>query len=245
MTERQSKPPGTAIGDAARALLSAFAHDIRNPLSAIVTNLEFAQRVVHRQLDGGKGDPDLADAMDDTIGACDGLRRVIANFELMVQGAEPHGQSMPTSLDVVIADVMTRSQRQAILADVRLELGSAPLGRSAHLVGSLLGLALENLIANALQHAPLGSTIVVTTHATPSAAHIEVRDRGGAVAHELRALSTSELGQLERSRQKELRYGRGLGLLAARLAAEATGLGLELGGEGDDSTMTLIVPLSR
>jgi signal transduction histidine kinase len=103
--------------------------------------------------------------------------------------------------------------------------------------------ALENLLANALKHAPQGVSVELTVSAETGGeqptARIGVADRGGGIAPEL-------LGRLfERFASSNRASGLGLGLYLAHRIALAHGGSIEVDSVlGQGSTFTLVVPLN-
>jgi signal transduction histidine kinase len=233
-------PDAPHIDDAMlREVLHALSHDVRNPLAAIVTNLEFARRLCERT----RVDPDVSEAVHDSMTACDVLRRIIANLDVLVKGSELVASMHEIDLATVVEDVARRCRARAEQAGV-VVVTSLPASRRRVLVDRmLLGLALENLLENSLQYAPRGSEVRMELATAAEEARLQVRDSGGAIPSELRELATSASAHTTKGRRMEARYGRGLGLLSAKAAATAAGARLELGGEGEASLMTLILPL--
>jgi two-component system, sensor histidine kinase and response regulator len=93
----------------------------------------------------------------------------------------------------------------------------------------LLRRILENLLDNAVRHAPRGSVVIVGAARAPSgAAELWVADRGPGVAPELRERVFERFVQLE-SGDRLVRSGRGLGLAFCKLAVAAHGgsIGIE------------------
>lgn len=221
-----------------RELLHLMSHDLRNPLAAIVTNLEFAKRLLTRL----SVDPDLAESVEDSVTACDVLRRIVANFDVIVKGRELAVTLQETDIGGLIKDVARRCGDRAKQGNLELLIEGADDKLSTMLDRTLFGLAIENLISNSVQHAPRGSKIRVTLSAEGETATLTVADDGAAVPVALRELAVGPEGHTPSGRAEGSRYGRGLGLLAARAAAQACGAELVVGGE-TSSTLTLKVPL--
>jgi K+-sensing histidine kinase KdpD len=233
-------PPPYHVDDATlRELLSTLSHDLRNPLAAIVTNLEFARRLTARE----ESDPDLKETVEDSVTACDVLRRMVSNLDVLVRGEQLVTSMHESNLGQQLEDVVKRCASRAAQVGIALELQPLPQARRAMVDTTLFSLALENLLANSIQHAPRKSTVRISVEIEEREARVLINDDGPAIANEHHELAMSAEGHTRASRKQPLRYGRGLGLLAARAAAEATGLTLELGGATDGSCMTLVIPL--
>ncbi len=221
-----------------RSLLHLMCHDLRNPLAAIVTNLEFAKRLLSRMA----VDPDLAESVEDSVTACDVLRRIVANFDLLIKGNEVGVTLHDLDVGATVAEVTKRCGDRARQAQLELEFGGNGRGPRTVLDRSLFSLAVENVIANSLQHAPRGSTVRVTVEPGEGHAQVVVRDDGPAIPEALRETALGPEGHTTSGRAEGMRYGRGLGLLAARAAAAACGCTLIAGGE-TTSVFTIEVPV--
>src|SRR5262245_12186402 len=92
-----------------RELLNALSPDLRNPLAAIVTNLEFARRICER----GRVDTDLVDAVLDSATACDLLRRIIGNLDVLVKGKELLASLHDVELATVVEEAARRCRNRA------------------------------------------------------------------------------------------------------------------------------------
>jgi two-component system heavy metal sensor histidine kinase CusS len=217
-----------------RSLLHLLSHDLRNPLAAIVTNLEFARRLVTR-LDV---DPDLTESIEDSVTACEVLRQIVSNFDVLVRGREVTVTLTELSLKREVEEVVKHCDARAQQASMTLQL-DAPTAAMALIDKTLFALALENLIANSIQHAPRGSVIRISISETPGEVRVAVHDDGAPIAPELRARAIGIEGHTNKGRDEGTRYGRGLGLLAAHAAAAASGATLEVGQHDAGSELAL------
>lgn len=221
-----------------RELLHLMSHDLRNPLAAIVTNLEFAKRLLTRL----SVDPDLAESVEDSVTACDVLRRIVANFDVIVKGRELAVTLQETDIGAVVKDVARRCGDRAKQGGLEVTISGADDKLSTMLDRSLFSLAIENLLSNSLQHAPRGSTVRMTVAKSGDNAVLSIADDGSAVPEELRAIALGPEGHTPSGRTDGSRYGRGLGLLAARAAAQACGCEIALRGT-ETSILELTIPL--
>ncbi len=87
----------------------------------------------------------------------------------------------------------------------------------------LLRRVLENLLDNALRHAPEDSSIRVTSRTHDGAFELRVADAGGGVPEAMRERVFDPFVQVESKDRSATRSGRGLGLTFCRLAVEAHG----------------------
>jgi signal transduction histidine kinase len=221
-----------------RAMLALLSHDLRNPLAAVLTNLEVSRRVLAKT----QGHEDLDEAIQDSVAACELVRRMLANLDLLAKGAGV--RVVPQEVDVVALtrDAVQRNHKHAAQADETLAFSSQHATARAVIDKDLFGLALDNLLANAIQHAPRGSEIAVSVAQPGAAVEVSVHDAGPVIAEDHRALAVSPEGHTSKGRVPEARYSRGLGLLASEAAARASGMTLTLGGDDEGhSCMTLTI----
>jgi signal transduction histidine kinase len=209
---------------AARAeLAQLLVHDLKNPLSGVVSNLEFLLRAARDK--GGAVAPDELQALEDARG---GARRLFALVEGLVQVEQADsGQlvAQRTSVRVrpLLEDVVGTSQRIAVEAGIAIDV-VAPLDLEARIDPGLVSRALENLLANALRFA-LGGRVEVRARGARGGVELSVANTGTSVPSELR----DHLFE----RYKPRRHGSaglhlGLGLYLCRRVAEAHGGGIAL-----------------
>jgi two-component system heavy metal sensor histidine kinase CusS len=220
-------------------LLKVMAHDLRNPLSALVTNLHFLRGAVPVL------DNDSREALADSVSLCDVLERLITNLDIVARSEQEKPKNrFPTSLRQVAQTIVQRNQHQAISAGLELLFVPGEGGDPLVVVErEMFSRAAENLVANALEHAPANSQVKVEVTLGGGEAAIVVTDSAPPVPAELRKQAVSMAGQSRHMRRAEARYGRGLGLLCADLAARAAGARLELDGQPSQSVLRLVAPL--
>jgi len=201
-------------------LLGLIVHDLRNPLSALHSNASFLQTA------GDTTSDDAKEALEDVSASCEALGHIIDNVELLslaLRGERRFEQSSFSVRDL-IADCMSRSRSLAVSYGVRVEF-TATVDADVKLVTSreMLGRALGNLVKNAIQHAQDDLPVRISVRAEPSRVVLLVEDGGAAVVGEFSDKAFSAEGQVSAKGQVGARYSRGIGLYAARLAADASG----------------------
>ena len=220
-------------------LVALFAHDLKNPLAALMTNLHFLRTTVEGL------DEDAAEALADSAVLCEVLERYIKNLDVVAAPPDPLGGA-PGSVDLVrVAESLaTRHRAQAKTTGVELAVEAAPDTPAAAVDGELLVRAADNLLSNAIENAPPGSTVRVQIGPDPSLGEgklaFTVVDTG-TVHDPERAISAETAPRIARRRVLGARYGRGLALLAADSAAEAAGARLELASVTGDRRRRLVV----
>lgn len=201
-------------------LLGLLAHDLRNPLSALHSNLGFLRSVL------AASDHDARDAVDDGIVSCDGLAHIIDNIDLFGQSLRraERGDSMLSDVSGLVMDVVRGCQAMAQSHGVELKMGEG-LGERVPVDAprDLLSNALSNLIRNAIQHSPSGGSVRVTVRATANDVVVAIHDAGTALTGDVAAGAFTAAGQIASKSIPNGRYSRGLGLYCAALAAVAAG----------------------
>jgi signal transduction histidine kinase len=222
-----------------RELLHLVSHDIRNPLAAIVTNLEFARRLV---IDDGV-DLDLRESVEDSVIACEVLKRVVANFDILAKGKDVSLSVGEVAIAATIRDVAKRCRERADQAGLSLAFNDGGVDDKALLDKQLFSLILENLISNSVQHGPRGSEVVIELARGDEQLVVTVTDQGKAVPAEYRERALSVESHTPKGRQGPTRYGRGLSMLAAATASKIVGVELAISGEDGAFEMRLTIPL--
>ena len=87
--------------------------------------------------------------------------------------------------------------------------------------GDLIRRVLENLLDNAIRHAPGGSRVVLSARASPGGVELRVADAGAGISAGLRQTIFERFAQVEGDAHARHRSGRGLGLAFCKLAVEA------------------------
>src|SRR5689334_19160154 len=202
-------------------LLGLLAHDLRNPLSALHSNLGYLDTVLSSQ------DEEAREAVEDGVVSCDGLSHVIDNVDLLGQVLRGglRVQKSPSPVAALIAGAVERCQPAARSHGLTLELDAKARQMHAAVdVGrDLATRALTNLIRNSIQHAPPSSTVTVTASTEGNRVFVLVRDSGSVLTEDIRESAFTAEGQVAAKARANSRYSRGMGLYCARLAATLCG----------------------
>jgi signal transduction histidine kinase len=197
-------------------LTAAIAHEVNQPLGAILANVDAAEML----LDSGHARPEelrqiLADLRRDDLRANDVVRRLralLAKQEMMRE---------PLDLNAAIAEVLrlleTEARRRHVALAVEFD-GGLPriLGDRVHLQQVLLNLIINAMDAMAETPADLRSVLVRTARDGHGRVEVSVTDRGHGIAPE-------RLPRLFESFFTTKQRGMGLGLSIARSIVEAHG----------------------
>jgi two-component system, sensor histidine kinase and response regulator len=189
-------------------------HDLKNPLTAVIANLEFA-------IDDSRLDAETLDALRDSKTAAHRAVRLIANL-LDVARMEERQLRLRRSLVSVVDLVGPLVHQRLHAAGARsISIDSAVDGNPQMNADSeLIGRVIENVFDNALRYTPVGGRIAVRGSATDGAVRLTIGNSGTAIPLEARTRIFEKYAQ---SDQAVGRMNLGLGLYFCRLAAEAHG----------------------
>jgi len=192
-------------------LVAFLVHDLKNPVNAIELHAE----LVLRDCDASERARRSAGKIRDEGRA---LQRMITTLLDIAKADE--GRLVPArrtiDLDALIGEVFGELEIRAQSAGVRLARQLAAPSLSAD--PELLRRVLENLVENAIRHAPEGSDVTVTARAAPGGTELRVCDTGAGVPPEQRERVFERFVQ---AGPEPTRSNRGLGLAFCKLAVEA------------------------
>ena len=196
-------------------LTQTLVHDLKNPLAAVLGNLELMERRVE--------EPTLNLVRRSKAAA---WRMHPMSLNLLDIGALEEGKLFlhPEPVDAVLLARKACQEMEAsatarhVAIAVQGDDGRALLRGD----GAVLRRVLDNLLANALEHSPSPGTITVGVTACDEGVEIAVQDQGPGVPESFRE-SIFEKFQRVESRRSVPGSNRGLGLTFCRLAVEAHG----------------------
>jgi signal transduction histidine kinase len=219
-------------------LLRLTVHEVRRPLGVVNGYLAMI-------LDGSFGSPPdptqvskavlaMAGAVNEMAALVDGLAAVAQREDLA-----DTLRRRPCQLGQVVGAAVAAVDLEAKARRVRIEQGGPEMEVEAD--PDHLRVAMVNLLANAIQHSPAGSTVVVTMGAAGSAATIAVADRGAGIdpADVEHVFNPWHRGHGSAA-------GLGLGLWIVRQIVEWHGGRVKLDSTpGHGSTFSLVLPGNR
>jgi signal transduction histidine kinase len=202
-------------------LLVLLAHDLRNPLSALHSNIGFLES----STDGG--DPELREALADVTVSCGSLNQIIDNLELFGLSTleeQPRLDRLPVSLDELTKEAVSRAASSAMSYGAELVMGppQAVGGVRVRVHREMATRALGNLLFNAIQHGG-GGRVAVSVRVDGANGVVSISDPGFPLTAKLRENAFTAAGQLACKADPDGRYSRGLGLFAAGVAASLAG----------------------
>ena len=127
----------------------------------------------------------------------------------------------PIDLEALMAEVVAALELRA--SDCGVTLATSLAIASAHADADLLRRVLENLVENAIRHAPEQSVVRVTAAAHDRGVLVRIADAGQGVPEAAREKVFERFVQLGADDSQSTRVGRGLGLTFCKLAVEAHG----------------------
>jgi signal transduction histidine kinase len=221
-------------------LIALVAHDLRNPLSALHSNVSFVSSSTD------VGDPERQEALDDAGVSCEALAHIIDNLDIVSQFLLGRRQAsrIRVSAAGVVSEVVGRCERIARSHGGLIHVPRDTLSNDIYVRSNreMLSRSLSNLVCNSVQHGG-GGTIKVTLQVEKLDCLFTIKDAGAPVVEELRDIAFTAKGQIAAKSAGGGRYSRGLGLYAATIAAEAAGARIQALEEKGHNVFVLSVPL--
>ena len=191
-------------------------HELRAPLALMRSELDGA-------LSRSRSREEYKRVLESVQGEVDHLSRL--SDQLLILARADAGVLVPARERVDVADFLheTAARWEGLFDEhgIRLEV-TAP--RSGHMEAdpALLRRVLDNLLDNAMRHAPRGTAVVVRGYAAGGAWNVEVADQGPGVSPEHRERLFTRFAKADSARSRE-DGGAGLGLALSAAIAHAHG----------------------
>lgn len=220
-------------------LVVIMAHDLKNALAALSANLHYLEGVMAET-----ADTDSVEALGDSVTLCHVLDHFLRNLDLIGRHDDDKiaVHKNLTSLRSIAAEVVGRFQREAKAAGVTLELAeSTDRDVVAFADRDLMSRAVDNLVGQAIEHAPRGSRVLVEVAEAGGESSLSVIDAREGPPPSLRVPSSVRSGTARPSSSSG-RQGRGLRLHCADIAARAAGGRLEQSGGPGECRLRLVAP---
>jgi signal transduction histidine kinase len=222
-----------ALVTARDRLISDVSHELGSPLARLGVALELA-----RERAG-----DAAAPMLDRIGVEADRLAALTREILALHRVETAGATAREPLDLrqlvgdVVRDAAFEAERTRVGVTVHAPDEAVVLRGDVE----LLRRAIENVVRNAIRHAPADSSVDVDLGADDSAVTVVIRDRGPGVPEADRERIFEPMVRLDRARQSDL-GGAGLGLAIARRAVALHG-GTIAADEAPDGGLRITIEL--
>jgi PAS domain S-box-containing protein len=204
----------TELGRTKDDVAAMIIHDLKNPLSVILSNYEYV-------LEGFEGAADCLSALQDSRDAGRRMLRLLANLADVARLES--GKIDVTTTEISLAQlVQTVAEQRRVIARSRdIEVVVLPAQESAiHIDADLVTRTVENIFDNALRYAPGGGCIEIELRNTGTDVEVRIGNSGRAIplADRQRVFEKYQQGSSDGGRMNL-----GLGLYFCRLATEAQG----------------------
>jgi len=204
--------------DALREDLTAMIyHDLRSPLSNIISSLEMIQSLLPYDQD-----PNLEPIFMITRRSTDRMQRMISSLLDIerLESGQPISNQKETILDDLINDAM-----QTIMPVIENKMQTLTVKISPEMPAlwvdaDMIRRVLINLLENAAKFTPNGGEIVIGGSCPDNQVHLWVQDNGPGIPEVARELIFDKFSRLKTENSPK---GLGLGLAFCRLAVEAHG----------------------
>jgi nitrogen fixation/metabolism regulation signal transduction histidine kinase len=215
-----------------REMARRLAHELKNPIFPIQVSLDTLGRALERD---PASFPDLFRASSGTIRQeLEALKRIVEEFSDFARMPRPRPR--PTDLNAVAAQALALHRDRAPTVQVESELAEGLPAVTAD--PDLLGRALSNLVANAVEAMPQGGTLRLRTRADGDHVEVEVEDTGPGLSEEQRTRLFAPYFTTKRG-------GTGLGLAIVQGIVSDHGGRVDVRSTaGRGTTFTLSLPVS-
>jgi PAS domain S-box-containing protein len=218
---------------AALGELSALvAHEVRNPLGAIVNSVAALRRLVPEQGDGKLLLGIVAEESDR-------LNRMVSDLLDFARPAQPQLRELPVEV-LVLGAVESAVRGGSGPSGVQVKTELCPAAPTVRVDPQMFRQALVNLVTNAVQASPEGGTVVVRAHRgtlrDEDCVAVEVSDEGAGVPPELAERIFQPFFTTRAS-------GTGLGLAVVKRIAEIHRAEISLLPGSSGATFRLLLPL--
>lgn len=218
------------------AVLDAVTHDLRTPLTSIkaaVTTLldsEGGHRTI--ELDSS-GRTDFLDVINEETDRLNGFIESMVQLARVEAGRAEASRS-DADVEEIISIALDRAEK--VLAGHNLGINIQKDLPPIHADGRAVAEVIYNLVQNAANYSPAGSTITITASADQSGHCIEISDQGRGIAPELRDRVFEKFVRIEGDRSE----GLGLGLAISKGIVESQGGSITIA-DGPDGLGTTFV----
>ena len=154
------------------------AHEVKNPLNAILLHVEVARAKLAR------GDTDVAPQMEIISREILRLDRVVKTFLDFTRPVELNLRNVPAQ--ELVSEIVDLARPQAAAAQIQIDVQQEAEGVEIRVDRDLLKQAVLNVVVNAMQAMPDGGKLRFESSATEETAEIRVSDTGPGIPQELR-----------------------------------------------------------
>src|ERR1700691_6307433 len=211
-------------------ITSGVAHEVKNPLNAILMHVELARMKLARE------DTDIAPQMEIISREILRLDRVVKTFLDFTRPVELHPADVP--LDSFVREIVDLAKPQAEAAGIRVSVNADTDAANIRVDRDLMKQAILNVVVNAIQAMPQGGELHVECAIREDEAEIRIGDTGVGIPPELR----DKIFRLYYTTKPE---GSGIGLAMTFRIVQLHDGGIDFTSEpGKGTTFVLRLPVS-
>jgi len=223
-----------------RQLIGDVSHELRTPLTAIKGSMEGL-------MDGVL--PATQETYQQIHTEADRLNRLVDDLQELsrVESQAYQLDLRPLEVSTLVQTVTKRLAPQAESKRVSLDLDLAPNLPRVLADEDRAVQVLTNLTGNALQYTPENGRVTIAAQRMNNEVRISVRDNGIGIPPEHLPHIFDRFYRADKSRSRRAGGGSGIGLTIARALVEAHGgrIWAESAGEGQGSTFTFTLPVTK
>jgi signal transduction histidine kinase len=160
------------------SITSGVAHEVKNPLNAILMHVELVRMKLARQ------DTDVSPQMEIISREILRLDRVVKTFLDFTRPVELHPAEV--ALDSFVQEIVDLAAPQAQAAGIRVLVDADTDTANIRVDGDLMKQALLNVVVNAIQAMPQGGELRIACGVSGEEAEIRISDTGVGIPPELR-----------------------------------------------------------
>jgi signal transduction histidine kinase len=157
---------------------SGVAHEVKNPLNAILLHVEVARSKLSR------GDTDVAEQMDIIAREILRLDRVVRTFLDFTRPVELQLQTVP--MQELVSEIVELARPQTAASNITVSVKQETDGVDVRVDRDLVKQAVLNVMVNAMQAMPDGGELSFEASATRNTAELRISDTGPGIPPELR-----------------------------------------------------------
>jgi signal transduction histidine kinase len=158
-------------------ITAGVAHEVKNPLNAIMMHLELAR------LKLAAGDPKVSPHMDVISREIQRLDRVVKTFLDFTRPVELKLTEVP--LDGFVSEIVDLARPQAEAAQIRISESQQGEGAQIRVDPDLMKQAILNILVNAIEAMPGGGDLMLESGVRDDEAEIRISDTGPGIPPEL------------------------------------------------------------
>jgi signal transduction histidine kinase len=214
------------LQDLRDSLTHMIVHDLRSPLTGILSSLQLIQMMAGDRLE--------KEEMEDVDRALQATRQLVDMVSALLDVNRMESGEMPLNLKELDLGALANTALETLgglTKDRDVGVADDSEAVTASVDEDLMRRVMANLVGNALKFTPQDGSVKLRVLSKDDGFRVEVQDTGPGIPEDFRTKIFEKFGQVEAREQKE-KHSTGLGLAFCALAVEAHG-----GEIGVDSVM--------